>query len=117
MRLLTPHSLVRSAGGSTLSASFVSMVLCMSSFLVDGPLPRTPRPTRHPFRLHSHSLPSLLYSFLHEALYLFATTHTLITHCTVHTLTQHHLAWMVEGEWGGEEYDRRRHGWARRSRR
>ena len=86
------------------------MVLCMSSFLVDGPLPSTPPTSHRPVLLHSHSLPSLLYAYLHEALYLFATTNLLITRAFVASLRCHHATWTVEGRWGVEPYERARHG-------
>ena len=94
----------------------------MSSFLTDSPLPSpslppSACPLHRRLQLSSHDLPSLLFSFLNEALFLFHTEDFLITASQVAALgpvdsppQAQPPQWRLEAEWGGEVYDRRRHG-------
>ena len=99
------------AWGDSLAAAFANLSLCMHSFLVDRPLPSQQRVTAVvPFVLSSHSLPSLLFAFLDESLYLFLTRDLLITDVRVRQLLQTDHSWLVNGEWRGVTYDGDVHG-------
>lgn len=94
------------AWGDTLATAFTNLSLCMHTFMCDRPLPPpTHYTTVQRFTLTSHSLPSLLFHFLDESLYLFLTRDLLITAVPVHTLARTEHSWLVEGEWRGVRYE------------
>ena len=99
------------AWGATLSAAFANLSLCMHSFLTDTSLPPPHTATTLlPFTLTSHSLPSLLFHYLDESLYLFLTTDLLIVDVVITQLASIDHSWLIQGEWHGVTYNGDIHG-------
>ena len=101
------------AWGDTLATAFTNLSLAMHTFMTDHtlPNPHTTHPTTTlPFTLTSHSLPSLLFHFLDESLYLFLTRDLLIIDVPIRQLAQVEHSWLVAGEWRGVTFDGDVHG-------
>ena len=101
------------AWGDTLASAFTNLSLCLHTFMVDRPLPpaaTTDCTSALPFTLTSHSLPSLLFHFLDESLYLFHTRDLLLVDAPIRQLASIEHSWLVEGDWRGVTFDGDVHG-------
>lgn len=108
-------------GGSSVPSAFQSLVYCLSAFLCDSPsLDHVTSFITCPFSLRSHSLYSLLYSYLNEALFQFTGDQpVLISKVSIADLCYHidcddtttpSVEWSITGSFSGEVFDRSKHG-------
>ncbi|GLC61394.1 hypothetical protein PLESTB_001751400 [Pleodorina starrii] len=93
------------AWGRDLKEAFENCGLAMFNYMSPLELVR-PRETRS-YRAEGHDLPSLLYGFLDELLFVFATELFLAASLTITTFDR--VNWVIEAEGVGEAFDREVH--------